>query len=185
MGYLKYFNKSFDFGSDKQRLIRWRKEPVILRAEKPTRIDKARGVGYKAKQGFVIVRVRVTSGGRDRPKPAQGRKPSKMGRLRYYPKKSLKWIAEERAARKFSNLEVLNSYWVGRDGVHAWYEIVMVDPMHPSVQKDKNTGWIALKTHTRRVFRGLTASGKKGRGMRSKGHAKSRPSVRAKDRQGN
>jgi large subunit ribosomal protein L15e len=185
MGYLKYVGMGFESHSDKERLIRWRREPVILRTERPTRIDKARQVGYRAKPGFVIVRVRVTSGGRDRPRFVQGRKPSKMGMLRYYPKKSLKWIAEERAAKKFSNLEVLNSYWVGRDGVHAWYEIVMVDPVHPSILKDIKTKWIGQSTHTRRVFRGLTSSGKKGRGMRSKGHAKSRPSVRAKDRQGN
>jgi len=43
----------------KMRLIKWRRQPSIVRVEKPTRLDRARALGYKAKQGFVVVRVRV------------------------------------------------------------------------------------------------------------------------------
>ncbi|MCW3981663.1 MAG: 50S ribosomal protein L15e, partial [Candidatus Bathyarchaeota archaeon] len=32
-----------------QRLIKWRKQPSTLRIERPTRLDKARTLGYKAK----------------------------------------------------------------------------------------------------------------------------------------
>lgn len=42
---------------------------VIHRASRPSRPDKARRLGYKAKQGYVVYRVRVRRGGRKRPAP--------------------------------------------------------------------------------------------------------------------
>lgn len=42
---------------------------AIHRASRPSRPDKARRLGYKAKQGYVIYRVRVRRGGRKRPVP--------------------------------------------------------------------------------------------------------------------
>ena len=39
----------------RERLIKWRREPVTVRIEKPTRLDKARSLGYKAIKGFVII----------------------------------------------------------------------------------------------------------------------------------
>jgi large subunit ribosomal protein L15e len=42
---------------------------VIHRASRPSRPDKARRLGYKAKQGYVIYRIRVRRGGRKRPAP--------------------------------------------------------------------------------------------------------------------
>ena len=39
------------------------------RASRPSRPDKARRLGYKAKQGYVIYRIRVRRGGRKRPVP--------------------------------------------------------------------------------------------------------------------
>jgi large subunit ribosomal protein L15e len=92
-----------------------------------------------------------------------------MGAVRYKPAKSFRLIAEERAAKKFPNLEVLNSYWVAEDGRFKWYEIILVDPAHPVIQADKNINWICGKTHKNRVFRGLTSAGKKVRGLRHKG----------------
>ncbi|MEM3654300.1 MAG: 50S ribosomal protein L15e, partial [Candidatus Bathyarchaeia archaeon] len=53
----------------RQLAIEWRKESAIKRIEKPTRIDKARRLGYKAKQGFIVVRVRVRRGGARKPRP--------------------------------------------------------------------------------------------------------------------
>jgi large subunit ribosomal protein L15e len=151
------------------RLIEWRKQPAIFRIEKPTRLDRARKLGYKAKQGFVMVRVRVRRGGMHKSRPRSGRKPKRMGVAKFKPAKSLRLISEERTARKFPNLEVLNSYWVGEDGRHKWYEIVMVDPAHPVIKADRNISWICEKGHKRRVFRGLTGAGKKVRGLRHKG----------------
>jgi large subunit ribosomal protein L15e len=149
----------------KKRLVEWRKENVVTKVEKPTRIDRARTLGYKAKQGFVVARVRVLKGKRKRPKFPGGRKPSKRGRF-FSSGKSNKLMGEERAARKFPNLEVLNSYYVGEDGVHDWFEVIMVDPKHPSIANDRERNWIAEKQHAGRVFRALTSSGKKMRGLR-------------------
>lgn len=165
----------------RQRVIKWRREPTIVRIEKPTRLDRARKLGYKAKQGFVIVRVRVRRGGLRKPRPRAGRRPKRMGVKKFKPAKSLQLIAEERAARKFPNLEVLNSYWVWQDGMHKWYEIIMVDPAHPVIKADENINWICEKPNTRRVFRGLTSAGKKMRGLRHKGRGaeKVRPSRKA------
>ena len=82
----------------------------------PQTSHRARELGYKAKQGITMARVKVERGLSMRPKPHRGRKPSKYGRYFAY-RKSLQARAEDRAARKFSNCEVLNSYFVriGRD----------------------------------------------------------------------
>jgi len=153
----------------KERLREWRKQPAVMRIEKPTRLDRARALGYKAKQGFIIVRVRVRKGGRSRRAYLWilGKKPGSAGIRHFTPRKSLRWIAEEKAQRKFPNLEVLNSYYVAEDGKYKWYEVIMVDKNHPVVQSDKNINWITEKQHRRRVFRGLTSAGKKARGLRS------------------
>ncbi|MBU5682190.1 MAG: 50S ribosomal protein L15e [Candidatus Aenigmarchaeota archaeon] len=153
----------------KERLKKWRKEPSVVRIDKPTRLDRARALGYKAKQGFVIVRVRVKKGGRSRRAYLWifGKKPSSAGIRHFTPRKSLRWIAEEKAQRKFPNLEVLNSYYVAEDGMYKWYEVIMVDKCHPVIKSDKNINWICEKQHRRRVFRGLTSAGKKARGLRA------------------
>jgi len=149
-------------------LIEWRRQPRFQRIEKPTRLDKARGLGYKSKKGFVIVRGRMKRGGRRRPLYGRrGRKPSKAGLTGFTPKKSLQWIVEERVQKKYPNLEVLNSYWVGEDGQKIWFEVILVDPNSPDIKKDKNLKWITEKQHRKRVLRGLTGSGKKSRGLRS------------------
>jgi len=165
----------------RQRLVEWRKQPTVVRIDKPTRLDRARALGYKAKQGFVVVRVRVRRGGLRKQRPRSGRRPKRMGVKKYKPAKSLRLIAEERAARKFPNLEVLNSYWVGEDGRYKWFEVIMVDPHHPAIKSDKDINWICEKQHKGRVFRGLTSAGKKVRGLRKKGRGaeKARPSKKA------
>jgi len=173
--------KSFVDELMRQRLIEWRKQRAIVRVERPTRLDRARKLGYKAKQGFVIVRVRVRRGGLRKKRPRAGRRPKRMGVKKFKPAKSLRLIGEERAAKKFPNLEALNSYWVGEDGRSKWFEVLMVDPQHPVVKADKDVNWICQKQHRRRVFRGLTSAGKKVRGLRRKGRGaeKVRPSRKA------
>jgi large subunit ribosomal protein L15e len=111
----------------RERVILWRKQPSVVRIDKPTRIDRARRLGYKDKPGYVVVRVRVRRGGLSKPRPRSGRRQKRMGVNKYKPAKSLRLIAEERAARKFPNLEVLNSYWVWEDGRYKWFEVIMVD----------------------------------------------------------
>ena len=135
--------QSYIRGLMRQRVIIWRRQPVIVRIDKPTRIDRARRLGYKAKKGFVMVRVRVRRGGRRKPRPKMGRRQKRMGVKKYTPAKSIKLIGEERVARKYPNLEVLNSYWVWEDGVSKWFEVILVDPSSPSIKSDKDIGWIS------------------------------------------
>lgn len=127
----------------RERAILWRRQPSIVRIGKPTRLDRARRLGYKAKKGFVLVRVKVRRGGRRKPRPILGRRQKRMGVTKFTPAKSLKLMAEERAARKHPNLEVLNSYWVWQDGTSKWFEVIMVDPSSPSIKTDRDLGWIS------------------------------------------
>ena len=153
----------------RQRLIHWRQQHTITRIERPTRLDRARKLGYKAKQGFVIVRVRVRRGGMHKKRPKSGRRPKRMGVAKFKPAKSIRLIGEERVAKKFPNLEVLNSYWVGEDGRSKWFEVILLDPHHPVIKTDKDVNWITQKQHRNRALRSLTSSGKKMRGLRRKG----------------
>lgn len=163
-----------------ERMIKWRKQPVTIRLDRPTRIDRARSLGYKAKEGIFVVRQKLKRGGRMKPKPAGGRRPKRYGK-RFTLRKNLQVIAEERANKKYKNCEVLNSYLVAKDGTHAWYEIILVDVNSPSIKADKDLKWIAEKQHTGRTYRGLTSAGRKMRGLRHKGKGaeKVRPSRRA------
>lgn len=166
----------------RNRLIVWRKMGSIVKLKKPTRLGRARSLGYKAKQGYVVVRIKTGRGPREKPGPAGGRKPRSSGIVRYTPQKSRQWIAEERVARKYPNLRVLNSYWVGDDHKWVWYEVILVDPAHPVIYNDPEINWICDSTHKGRDKRGLTSAGKKSRGLynKGKGAEKIRPSIRAK-----
>ena len=144
----------------KDRLIRWRKEQSIVRLDRPTRLDKARSLGYKAKQGYLIVRVRLKRGGRKRERFSGGRRSKHSGRKKIVDK-SYRWIAEERAAKKYKNCEVLNSYYLAKDGIHYWFECLLVDISHPVIKNDEKINWICNQKG--RVFRGKTAAGKKSR----------------------
>ncbi|MFP3872028.1 MAG: 50S ribosomal protein L15e [Candidatus Aenigmatarchaeota archaeon] len=162
----------------RKRLKRWRRDDNFKRIERPTRLDRARKLGYKAKQGFVLARAKVRRGNLRKSRPTGGRGPKRMGVKKITPKKNLQWIAEERTSRKYPNLRVLNSYWVGEDGRHKYFEVIMVDPDHPSIENDPDINWICEKDEKRRVFKGKTSAGKRSRGLKNKGKGaeKSRPS---------
>ena len=63
MGFYQYVRELWkdpkEFLGDlyRERLIEWRKEPPIVEVERPTRIDRARALGYRAKQGFVMAKL--------------------------------------------------------------------------------------------------------------------------------
>jgi len=197
MGYYKYVKKLYkglrsDLASPENKDLRdliierrkaWRRGPGVERVEKPTRIDKARQYGYKAKQGIIVARVRVRKGGMRASRPVKGRSPKRQGVLKLTPRKSIQRIGEERAQRRFMNMEVLASYWLWEDGQFRWYEVILVDPNHPSIMSDKDLNWVTAKQHKHRVFRGLTPAGKKGRGLNKKGKGaeRLRPSKAAHD----
>lgn len=164
------------------RMAQWRREPVNCRIERPTRLDAARRMGYKAKQGVVLIRTRVRRGGLRKGKIHMKRKPSKAGIKKITMAKSTQRMAEERTSKRYPNLEVLNSYWVGEDGKNKFFEVIMIDPHHPAIKSDKQLGWIAEgNSHRGRAERGMTSAGKRGRGLynKGKGAEKLRPSLKA------
>jgi large subunit ribosomal protein L15e len=167
----------------KKRLIKWRREDAIQRVERPTRLDRARSLGYKAKQGIAVARCRVRRGGLRKSRHNKARAPSKAGVNRITPGKSLQRIAEERVSKRFPNMRVLNSYEVVDDGRHYYYEVIIVDPDHPVIESDDDLNWICDDKHKNRAQRGLTSVGQKGRGLDEKGTGaeKVRPSVRASE----
>ncbi|MDV0447300.1 hypothetical protein MsAg5_11830 [Methanosarcinaceae archaeon Ag5] len=169
-----------------ERLQVWRRAGSVTRVERPTRIDRARALGYKAKQGIIVTRVKVRRGGLRHARYIRGRRTHNMGMNKITAGKSIQRICEERAARKYPNMEVLNSYWVGEDGKFKWYEVILVDPNHPVIQSDKHLNWICKGANRGRAQRGLTSAGKKGRGLmiRGNGSEKNRPSLRANRNRG-
>jgi len=166
-----------------QRLINFRKEPhVVVRIENPTNIVRAKSLGYKAKQGVFITRVRVRRGsGLFRP-VHKARRPKRHGFKKLTRRISIQRIAEIRASSKYPNAEIVNSYWVGEDGRFKYFEVILADRVHPSVLANKNLKAIVKKRG--RAERGLTSAGRKNRGLRNKGHGaeKIRPSLRANNR---
>ncbi len=139
------------------RLAKWREEGTVVRVVKPLNIARARSLGYKAKEGYVMARVKMGRGSRKRPHPWGGRKPGKNYAYTSHGK-SLQAQAEEKAGARFTNLEVVNSYFVGSDGQLKYFEVILAD-----VEK------LGLPFGRGRAFRGLTSAGKRHRGLRSRG----------------
>ncbi|SEW08737.1 50S ribosomal protein L15e [Halobacterium jilantaiense] len=164
-----------------QRKQDWRKEGAIERVDHPTRLDKARELGYKAKQGVVVVRVSVRKGTARKSRFKAGRRTKRQGVNRIGRAKNLQRIAEERASRKYVNLRTLNSYWVGEDGSQKWFEVILLDPEHGAIQNDDSLNWICDESQKNRAFRGKTSAGQRGRGLqnRGKGTEHVRPSSNA------
>ena len=190
MSYYKYARKQYDQPKDnldeiwKERLQKWRREGTIEKQERPTRVPKARQLGYKAKNGFQVYRVRVNKGNTKRRRPSGGRRPKTSGQQRFSNKKSKRVIGEQKVSKKHANLEVLDSYWVAEDGNHHWFEVITVDPEHPEIQSDDDINWIT--DNRNRAEEGLTPASKKSRGLRNrgKGAEKVRPSQGANDGKG-
>jgi large subunit ribosomal protein L15e len=114
------------------RCWEYRQLNVVHRASRPSRPDKARRLGYKAKQGYVIYRVRVRRGNRKRmaKKGATYGKPVNQGVTQLKFQRSLRSVAEERVGVRCPNLRVLNSYWVNQDATYKFFEVILVDPSH-------------------------------------------------------
>ncbi len=170
MGAYKYISQTFkeEYKQKddifKSKLVEWRSEPVMLRVFRPTNISRARNLGYKAKKGYFVVRVRIRKGNRRRINPRAGRNARHAYRYTS-PNLSLQAIAEQRVARKYRNAEVLNSYWVGEDGRFKWFEVILADRVMVNIPQTKIKG---------KAFRGLTSIGRKARGLRRKGRRKQR-----------
>jgi len=165
------------------RCWEYRQLPVIHRASRPTRPDKARNLGYKAKQGFVIYRVRVRRGSRKKQlsKGINFGKPRNCGINQHKWRRNLRSKAEERVGRACGGLRLLNSYWIAQDALYKYYECIMIDPHHKVIREDPRINWLCNPVHKHRELRGLTSAGRQGRGLRVRHHGsnKRRPSWRA------
>ncbi|MCX6748641.1 MAG: 50S ribosomal protein L15e [Candidatus Pacearchaeota archaeon] len=149
----------------KSKMIGWRKEESVTRIDKPSDIGRARVLGYKDKKGYIVVRVKLNRGGRKRHRVNRNRR-SKRQHSSKILKMNYRWVAEGRAQRKYPTLEVLNSYQVAKDGIHYFFEVILVDPNQPIIKADKTVNWICSVKNKNRALRGLTSAGKKSRGLR-------------------
>ena len=121
----------------RQRAVIWRNQNAVTRVEKPSRIARARRLGYKAKQGIIVIRMRVGTGGMRKQRPRGGRRPKHLGVTKIKADVSMKQVAERRVLERYPNMKLLGSYFLYKDGMHYWFEIILADPSHPRIAKDK------------------------------------------------
>jgi len=121
----------------RDRVVGWRKQNAVARIEKPSRLQRARRLGYKAKQGIIVVRMRVGTGGMRKKRPTGGRRQKHLGVLRIKADDNMKTVAERRVLERYPNMKLLGSYFVYKDGMHYWYEVILADPIHPRIAQDK------------------------------------------------
>jgi len=121
----------------REKAVLWRKQNALTRIDKPSRIARARRLGYKAKQGIVVIRMRVGTGGMRKQRPRAGRRPKHLGVTRIKADVSMRKVSERRVLERYPNMKLLGSYFLYKDGMHYWFEIILADPSHPSIAKDK------------------------------------------------
>ena len=80
--YIREAWKKPDKTTLRQRMVLWRKGDSIEKIEKPTRLDRARSLGYKDKKGIVVVRIRINRGGHKKPRPSKGRRSKRIWNVR-------------------------------------------------------------------------------------------------------
>ena len=121
----------------RERVVGWRKQNAITRIAKPSRLDRARRLGYKAKQGIIVVRMRVGTGGMRKQRPRGGRRPKHLGVTKIKADDNMKTVANRRVLERYPNMQFLGSYFVYKDGKHYWFEVILADPDHPRIAQDK------------------------------------------------
>jgi len=121
----------------RQKAVIWRNQNAVTRVEKPSRIARARRLGYKAKQGIIVIRMRVGTGGMRKQRPRGGRRPKHLGVTKIKADVSMKQVSERRVLERYPNMKLLGSYFLYKDGMHYWFEVILADPSHPRIAKDK------------------------------------------------
>ena len=189
-GFYYYMSKAWKKPSEemiietRKRMIDWRAAKRVQKIDKPLRLDRARVLGYKAKKGFVIFRVTLPRGGRAKARPTVKRR-SKRFSVKKILRMSYQWVAEQRVQKRHPNLEILNSYKLGKDGRFYFFEVIAIDPNMPEIKNDPTINWICKPENRNRSLRGLTSAARKSRGLRYRNpELKVRPSLRAWGRQG-
>ena len=120
----------------RRRAVIWRKENAVTRIDRPSRLERARRLGYKAKQGIVVVRMRVGTGGMRKQRPRGGRRPKHLGVTKIKADVNMRTVAENRVLERYPNMSLLGSYFVYKDGMHYWFEVVLADAAHPRISQD-------------------------------------------------
>ncbi|KAJ8945678.1 hypothetical protein NQ318_012396 [Aromia moschata] len=154
------------------RVWQYRQLTKLHRAPRPGRPDKARRLGYRAKQGFVIFRIRVRRGGRKRPVPkgATYGKPKSHGVNELKPVRNLQAIAEVRKGGKTLRWTEGPQLLLGGPRFFVQVlEVILVDPSHNAIRRDPKVNWIVNAVHKHRELRGKTSAGRSSRGL-GKGH---------------
>ncbi len=121
----------------RERVIGWRKQGAFTRIDKPSRIQRARRLGYKAKQGIVVIRMRVGTGGMRKQRPTGGRRQKHLGVVHIKADDNMKKVAERRVCERYPNLTLLGSYFIYKDGMHYWFEVILADTHHKRIIQDK------------------------------------------------
>jgi large subunit ribosomal protein L15e len=170
MGIAKYIQDIFkkewkgldnDYKSLMQkRTIEYRKDKrAIVKVEKPTNLTSAKQVGYKAKQGIFVARVRVRKGSGTYKRPKSKRRPKRQGQSKLTRKINTRSMAEQKASNKFSNAEVIGSYKIAEDGKSHYYEIVLADREGMRIGTDPKL--VFVTDQKGRAERGKTIAGRR------------------------
>ena len=154
-------DENFDYKSLMQkRTIEYRKEiKSVVKIAKPTNIASARQVGYKAKTGIIAARVRVRKGSGTYSRPKSKRRPKRQGQAKLTRRKSTRAMAEEKASKKFENMEAIGSYKIAEDGKSHYYEVILADRDSSVIAKDKELKYLKVGQKGR-AERGKTKAGK-------------------------
>ncbi|XP_045142181.1 60S ribosomal protein L15-like [Echinops telfairi] len=116
--------------------------------------NKACRLGCKAKQHYVIDRIHLRHGGQKCPGPKSATygKPVHHALIQLKFSRSLQCVAEERAECHSGALRVLNSYWVGEDSMHKFFEVNFIDPCHKAIRRNPDTQWITKPLHKHKAI---------------------------------
>lgn len=150
-------------------IVKARQFEEVHRQEKPTFLERARTLGYKAKRGYTIFNVRVKKGNYPRQlKYNNGNTRGKCvnaGLYQIKPSLSKQVEAEIKVGKQVPNLRVLNSYWIGQDYMYKHFQVICIDPCMVEIRNDPKINWICKPVHKHREARALTSAGKKTRGL--------------------
>ncbi|MEN2498760.1 MAG: 60S ribosomal protein L15 [Marteilia pararefringens] len=149
------------------RTFELRQLKPIHRVTKPSVPHRAHALGYKAKQGYVIISVAIRRGTKkvNAKHGIKYGKPSNNGIRQKRKSLSLQAMAEQKVGREYQSLRMLGSYWVAQDANSKYYEVIMVDPMHAAIRNDSKINWICDGTSKRREARGKTHATKSSRAI--------------------
>jgi large subunit ribosomal protein L15e len=149
------------------RVCEYRQRGECFRVNRPTHLERARTLGYKAKIGYVLYIVRVKKGNfkREYNNGNTRGKCKNAGIHEIKPAQRKQATAEMVVGKKCTNMAVLNSYWVGQDASYKYYEVILVSRQCETIRNDPKINWICKATMKHRECRGLTSATRKSRGL--------------------